>query len=63
MSWVYLTPHDREVSEDATMSHVSIKRERKIKLISEDVLSDAISLGLFSNQAAANRRLNMINLE
>ena len=63
LSWVYLTPHDPEVSEEATMSHVSIKRERKIKLISEDDLSDAISLGLFSNQAAANRQLNKINLE
>ena len=63
LSWVYLTPHDPEVSEEATMSHVSIKRDRKIKLISEDDLSDAISLGLFSNQAAANRRLNKIKLE
>ena len=63
LSWVYLTPHNPEVSEEATMSHLSIKREREIKSISKDDLSDAISLGLFSNQATANRRLNKIKLE
>ena len=63
LSWVYLTPHDSKAFAQQMMRHLLIKSEREIKLISEDDLSNAISLGLFLNQAAVNRRLNEIKLE
>ncbi len=58
--WVYLTPRDSRASAEAAMKDLKLKGVKDIRLINEGDLSNAISLGLFSSQAAINRRLNEI---
>jgi len=58
--WVYLTPRDLRASAEAAMKDLQLKGVKDIRLINEGDLSNAISLGLFSSQAAINRRLNEI---
>ncbi len=58
--WVYLTPRDSLASAEAAMKDLKLKGVKDIRLINEGDLSNAISLGLFSSQAAINRRLNEI---
>ena len=58
--WVYLTPRESRASAEAAMKDLQLKGVKDIRLINEGDLSNAISLGLFSSQAAINRRLNEI---
>lgn len=56
--WIYLSPSE---SKDEAIAAIEELRGRGIhdyKLIDKGNLQNAISLGLFSNQATANRRLN-----
>jgi hypothetical protein len=55
-----LTPRDLRASAEAAMKDLQLKGVKDIRLINEGDLSNAISLGLFSSQAAINRRLNEI---
>jgi SPOR domain len=58
--WVYLAPQGSRASAEAAMQDLKLKGVKDMRLISEGDLSNAISLGLFSSQAAVNRRLNEI---
>ena len=58
--WVYLTPLESREEAVAAMEDLKQKGVKDIRLIREGDLLNAISLGLFSSQAAVNRRLNEI---
>jgi len=58
--WVYLAAQGSRESAEAAMKDLSLKGVKDMRLIREGDLSNAISLGLFSSQAAVNRRLNEI---
>jgi hypothetical protein len=58
--WVYLAPQGSRESAVAAMKDLKLKGVTDMRLISEGDLSNAISVGLFSSQAAVNRRLNEI---
>ena len=56
--WVYLAPQDSRAQAVAALNDLKNKGVRDIRLISGGDLLNAISLGVFSSQAAVNRRLN-----
>lgn len=58
--WVYLAAQGSRASAEAAMKDLKLKGVKDMRLIREGDLSNAISLGLFSSQAAVNRRLNEI---
>jgi len=58
--WVYLAPRESRALAEAIFKDLKQKRVKNIRLIREGDLSNSISLGLFSSQAALNRRLNEI---
>ncbi len=58
--WVYLAPHGSREQAVAALKDLKQKGIKDMRLISEGDLLNAISLGLFSSQAAVNRRLNEI---
>jgi sporulation related protein len=58
--WVYLAPLDSRAQAEAAMKDLQQKGVKDMRLIREGDLLNAISLGLFSSQAAVNRRLNEI---
>ncbi len=58
--WVYLAAQGSRESAEAAMKDLKLKGITDMRLIREGDLSNAISLGLFSSQAAVNRRLNEI---
>jgi hypothetical protein len=58
--WVYLAPRDTREQAEAAMNDLKQKGVKDIRLIREGDLLNAISLGLFSSQAAVNRRLNEV---
>ncbi len=60
MFWVYLTPRASFEQAQAAMKDLKEKGVKDMRLIREGDLLNAISLGLFSSQAAVNRRLNEI---
>jgi SPOR domain len=58
--WVYLAPQNSLEQAKAAMNDLKEKGVKDMRLIREGDLLNAISLGLFSSQAAVNRRLNEI---
>lgn len=58
--WVYLASQDSRAQAEAAMNDLKQKGVKDMRLIREGDLLNAISLGLFSSQAAVNRRLNEI---
>lgn len=58
--WVYLAPQESRALAEATLEDLKQKGVRDLLLVREGDLLNAISLGLFSSQAAVNRRLNEI---
>ena len=56
--WIYLSPSESKDEAIAAIEELRGKGIHDYKLIDKGKLQNAISLGLFSNQAAANRRLN-----
>jgi len=56
--WIYLSPSESKDEAIAAIEELKGKGIHDYKLIDKGNLQNAISLGLFSNQAAANRRLN-----
>ncbi len=56
--WIYLSPSESKDEAIAAIEELRGKGIHDYKLIDKGNLQNAISLGLFSNQAAANRRLN-----
>ena len=58
--WVYLAPRDSFAQAKAAMNDLKQKGVKDMRLIREGDLLNSISLGLFSSQAAVNRRLNEI---
>lgn len=58
--WVYLAPRESRASAQAALQDLKQKGVKDMRLIREGDLLNAISLGLFSSQAAVNRRLNEI---
>ena len=58
--WVYLAPRDSREAAVADINDLREKGVEDILLVREGDLLNAISLGLFSSQAAVNRRLNEI---
>ena len=58
--WVYLAPRDSRASAEAALKDLKQKGVKDMRLIREGGLLNTISLGLFSSQAAVNRRLNEI---
>ena len=56
--WIYLSPSESKDEAIAEIEELRGKGIHDYKLIDKGNLQNAISLGLFSNQAAANRRLN-----
>jgi len=60
MFWVYLTPRASFEQAQAALEDLKEKGVKDMRLIREGDLLNAISLGLFSSQAAVNRRLNEI---
>ena len=55
---MYLAPQDSRAQAVAALNDLKNKGVRDIRLISGGDLLNAISLGVFSSQAAVNRRLN-----
>ncbi len=55
--WVYLAPKNAEEAK-AEVADLERKGVRHYRLVQRDGLQHAISLGLFSNQEAVNRRLS-----
>ncbi|MCZ6802754.1 MAG: SPOR domain-containing protein [Proteobacteria bacterium] len=60
LSWVYLAPQQSRALAEATYKDLRQKGVKDMRLIRVGDLSNSISLGLFSSQAAVNRRLNEI---
>lgn len=58
MFWVYLAPQESLAQAEATVKDLKQKGVSDLHLIRSGDLLNAISLGLFSSQAAVNRRLN-----
>ncbi len=58
--WVYLAPQGSREQAVAALKDLKQKGVKDMRLIREGDLLNAISLGLFSSQAAVNRRLNEI---
>ena len=58
--WVYLAPQESRAQAEAALKDLKQKGVKDLRLIREGDLLNAISLGLFSSQAAVNRRLNEI---
>jgi sporulation related protein len=58
--WVYLAPQGSHEQAVAALKDLKQKGVKDMRLIREGDLLNAISLGLFSSQAAVNRRLNEI---
>ncbi len=58
--WVYLAPQESRAQAEAALKDLKQKGVKDMRLVREGDLSNAISLGLFSSQAAVNRRLNEI---
>lgn len=58
--WVYLAPRESREKAVADINDLRQKGVKDILLVREGDLLNAISLGLFSSQAAVNRRLNEI---
>jgi hypothetical protein len=56
--WIYLSPSDSKDDAMAAIEDLKGKGIQDYKLINKGNLQNAISLGLFSSQAAVNRRLN-----
>lgn len=56
--WIYLSPSDSKDEAMAAIEDLKGKGIKDYKLINKGNLQNAISLGLFSSQAAVNRRLN-----
>jgi hypothetical protein len=56
--WIYLSPSDSKDEAMAAIEDLKGKGIQDYKLINKGNLQNAISLGLFSSQAAVNRRLN-----
>ncbi|MEE9551673.1 MAG: SPOR domain-containing protein, partial [Gammaproteobacteria bacterium] len=56
--WIYLAPLKSRESAVAAIEDLKKKGIRDFRLINTGDLRNAISLGLFSTQAAVNRRLN-----
>lgn len=61
--WVYLAPRESRALAEATLKDLTQKGVKDMRLIREGDLLNAISLGLFSSQAAVNRRLNEIKVK
>lgn len=59
--WVYLAPRESRAQAEAALKDLQQKGVKDMRLVSVGDLLNAISLGLFSSQAAVNRRLNEIN--
>ncbi len=60
--WVYLTPQGSRASAEAVVQDIKSKDVTDMRSANAGDLSNAISLGLFSSQAAVNRRLNGIKV-
>lgn len=58
--WIYLAPRESHEKAVAAIKDLKQKGVKDVRLINEGDLLNAISLGLFSSQAAVNRRLNEI---
>jgi hypothetical protein len=58
--WIYLAPRESHEKAVAAIKDLRQKGVKDVRLIKEGDLLNAISLGLFSSQAAVNRRLNEI---
>lgn len=58
--WVYLAPRESREEAVADIKDLKQKGVKDILLVREGDLLNAVSLGLFSSQAAVNRRLNEI---
>ena len=58
--WVYLAPQESRALAEAALEDLIQKGISDLRLIREGDLLNAISLGLFSSQAAVNRRLREI---
>lgn len=58
--WVYLAPQKSQKEAEAAMQDLKKQGVNDLRLIQTRDLLNAISLGLFSSQAAVNRRLNEI---
>jgi sporulation related protein len=58
--WVYLTPRESRAQAEAALKDLKQKGVKDMRLVRGGDLLNAISLGLFSSQAAVNRRLNEI---
>jgi len=56
--WIYLSPSESIDEAIEAIEELRVKGIHDYKLIDKGNLQNAISLGLFSNQATANRRLN-----
>ena len=56
--WIYLSPSESKGDAIAAIEDLRDKGIQDYKLINKGNLQNAISLGLFSNQATASRRLN-----
>ena len=60
MFWVYLAPQESRAQAEAALKDLKQKGVKDLHLINSGGLLNAVSLGLFSSQAAVNRRLNEI---
>lgn len=58
--WIYLKPYDSKAKAQATLTYLRQQGINDLHVIQSGDLLNAISLGLFSSQAAVNRRLNEI---
>ena len=58
--WVYLSPQASTARAEKTVEELKQQGIRDLQLIRSGDLLNAVSLGLFSTQAAVNRRLNEI---
>ena len=58
--WIYLAPRESHEKAVAAINDLKQKGVKDVRLIRGGDLLNAISLGLFSSQAAVNRRLNEI---
>jgi hypothetical protein len=58
--WIYLAPRDNKANAVAAIKDLKNKGVKDMRLISRGDMVNAVSLGLFSTQAAVNRRLREI---
>jgi sporulation related protein len=58
--WIYLAPRESRAMAEAALNDLKQKGVKDLRLVRDGDLLNAISLGLFSSQAAVNRRLNEI---